>query len=137
MVGEAPPEEGEPSRPARREAAQRGRHWLFPLLSRIKAVCALLKTRETQKKEKGQGGSVPLSSQPQETRSHWESEPSESPARAAEPEPTTKGHSQSGLIRPGAVPPRSGTPGAFRARAQSGRCGGRGKVLGPLIPRQG
>lgn len=62
-------------------------------------------------------------------RRGWEIKPPQGPARAVWPDPATKGHSRSGLIRVGS---RAATPGAFRARAQSGPCGGRGQVLPSL-----
>lgn len=76
------------------------------------------------KKEKGQARSFPLSHQLGGTLGSREMEPSESP------EPTTKGHSQSGLLTqrsrcPGAALAR-GQAGTFRPRTQSRPCGGRG-----------
>lgn len=125
-MGEAPPRRGSPHLQPGEKVPREG-NTLLPPLSRKEVVCARLKTRETQKKEKGQGGSFPLSYQPQETRSYWEREPSESPARAAEPEPTTKGHSQSGLIRPGSPAAALGHTGRIQGPHTIGPLWGAGK----------
>lgn len=111
--GEAPPW------PTRTEGATQGRNSLLHFRSRYKSgVCVFQKT---QKKEKGQARSFPLSHELRGTLGSGEMEPSGALAQAARPEPITKGHSQSGLIRQ-----RTGQAGTFRARTQSGPCGGRG-----------
>lgn len=116
---------------------ERGRDSLSAVLSRMKVVCAHSRKWGKHSKRRGEraGRELPLSAQPREMGSDQKTEPSESPAPAAWPEPPTKGHSQSGLIRDRRRAARWGHR-LGQGRHTIGPLWEAGRALQPLIPRQ-
>lgn len=125
--------------PARAEGAERGRNLLLNFLSRIRAVCARSR-KHRKKRRKGTAGAshCPISSERCEAAG--KSSLLRALAQAAWPEPATKGHSQSGLIRErsrcGALRDGRAHSGPPDNRALVGGGGVGGCLPEPLIPRQ-
>lgn len=135
--GRSPRRWGEGSPPGRDRGTGPGRDSLPDVLSRMKVVCAHSRKWGTHRTGRGEraGRELPLSSRPREMGSDQKTEPSESPAPAVWPEPPTKGHSQSGLIRDRR---RAARPGhrLSRGRRTIGPLWEAGRALQPPIPRQ-